>query len=94
MQSGDWKGMIQASIDGDASLVRYYLDQGMDPNFFHPEMMTNALLEATRHGHIEVVEELLKRGALPRLKSQLGESAIQIAKNIKHKELLKKLKKA
>lgn len=92
MDSGDWKDFVQAIIDQDTEKVNYYLEMDFDPDFLHPEMMTTVLIEAARTGHLEITRQLLEKGASPKLTSQIGESAIQIAKNAKNKELLKLLK--
>lgn len=93
MQSGDWKGLIQAVLDNEPEEVRYYLSGGVDPNFHHPEMMTSPLIEAVRMDHYEIIELLVAHGANPTSKSQLGESPIQIAKQKKNPQLMKMLKK-
>lgn len=93
MDSGGWKDLVQAIIDKDIKKFNYYIDMDFDPDFLHPEMMTSVLIEAARIGHLEMTERLLNKGASPKLTSQMGESAIQIAKNNKDKELLKLLKK-
>jgi ankyrin repeat protein len=92
MESGDWKALIQAIIDQDIEKVNFYLKMDFDPNFLHPEMMTNPIIESARIGHLGITKQLLEKGASPKLTSQLGESAIQIARNNKNKELLRLLK--
>lgn len=92
MDSGGWKDLVQAIIDQDMEKFNYYIEMDFDPDFLHPEMMTSVLIEATRTGNLEMTRQLLEKGATPKLTSQLGESAIQIAKRNKNRELIKLLK--
>lgn len=69
MSGGDWKDMFGAACRGDAELVRFHLDRGVDPDFSHPEFQETALVAAVLAGHPEVAHLLLDRGADPRLVS-------------------------
>ncbi|MEM9896776.1 MAG: ankyrin repeat domain-containing protein [Bacteroidota bacterium] len=91
MQAGDFKGLVQAAIDNDLAQVAYHLQEGLDPNYLHPEIMTNPLIEATRQGHVEVIEMLLENGADPKVTSQLGESAVTLARASSNSEVLRLL---
>lgn len=55
--------MLAAAQSGDVGTVRYYLGQGIDPNYQHPEMGTTALHEAALYGHLPVVQLLVENGA-------------------------------
>jgi len=57
---GDWKELVQAATEGDLSLIKYHLNNGIDPNFQHPEFMTTPLLEAVKLNQKESVEVLLR----------------------------------
>ena len=92
MDSGGWKDLVQAIIDQDMEKFNYYIEMDFDPDFLHPEMMTSVLIEAARTGNLEMTQQLLEKGANPELTSQLGESAIQIAKRNNNRELIKLLK--
>ncbi|MFK7920668.1 MAG: ankyrin repeat domain-containing protein [Bacteroidia bacterium] len=92
---GDWKDMFAAAQKGDAPLVEYYLQQGIDPNYQHPEVLTTVLIEAATLGQAEVVKVLLAKGANPSLKSELdGWDALEIAKVHRHKEVISLLENA
>lgn len=45
--------------------MQYHLDQGVDPNYQHPEMESTALCEAIRAGNIDVVKYLLEYNKNP-----------------------------
>ncbi|NQZ77231.1 MAG: ankyrin repeat domain-containing protein [Ekhidna sp.] len=94
IRSGEFKGFIQAVMNEDSEAVSYYISLGMDVNFLHPEIMTNPLIEATKVQNLEIVQLLLDAGANPTIVSQLGESALKIAKFSGNKELLNTLKQA
>ena len=70
MAAGDWKDMLAAATRGDIELVRYYLREGIDPNYQHPEFLTTPLIEAARVGQAEVCRLLLAHGADPAVVSE------------------------
>lgn len=70
MSGGDWKEMYGAAVDGDVTLLRYYLAKGVDPNFQHPEFQCTALVGALLAGQLETSRALLSGGADPRLLSE------------------------
>ena len=88
MQSGDFKALVQSVLDKDLDLVQYYLAQGVDPNFIHPEIMALPLIEAVRISNESIVNLLLKNGADPKLVSPVGESALKLAKIQKDEALI------
>ncbi|MEL6672481.1 MAG: ankyrin repeat domain-containing protein [Bacteroidota bacterium] len=89
---GDWKAMFYACEKGDLPLVEYYIKEGIDPNYQHPEFLTSPLIETVRGGHVEVAEFLLKNGADPHVKAVWGgETALDVAKIYRHKKLVKLL---
>jgi len=92
---GDWKDMFAAAQKGDAPLVEYYLQQGIDPDYQHPEVLTTVLIEAANLGQAEVVKVLLEKGANPTIKSELdGWDALEIARIHRHKEVVAILENA
>ena len=92
---GDWKEMFQAAGTGDVELVRYYLRQGIDPNYMHPEFLTNPLIESAQEGQLDVVKLLIENGADPFLKSEMdGWNALEVAKIRKHKMVVQFLEEA
>jgi hypothetical protein len=80
---GNWKEMLRASSlkgGGDAALVHYHLDHGVDPNYQHPEYMTAPLHEAIRAGNHEIVSLLLQGGANPTLREDItGNTPLEVA---------------
>ena len=60
---GNWKEFWLAASQpngGDLALVEFHLENGVDPNYQHPEMESTALCESIRAGNIEIVDYLLK----------------------------------
>ena len=87
-RSGDNKGFIHAVMNQDTDAVSYYLSIGMDVNFMDPEIMTSPMIEAVRLRNQEIVQMILDHGGNPKLTSQLGESAVSVAKALQDEELL------
>ncbi len=80
MSHGNWKDMFKAVQDNNLELVAYYIQQGIDLDYQHPEYFTSALIESIRMGHHDIVELLLKNGAsthIPEVYS--GKTASEIA---------------
>jgi predicted alpha/beta-fold hydrolase len=72
MQGGDWKAMFAAIQQGDEALVAYYLCQGIDPNYQHPEYLAAPLVESLRFGQMDIAKLLLAHGANPQIKEVMG----------------------
>ena len=89
MSAGNWKEMLLAAEGGDLELVVYHIEQGVDPNYQHPEFLTTPLVESIRAGHLEVAEFLLKNGAVPSLKELFSQDTpMDIARrNKNHKAI-------
>jgi uncharacterized protein len=64
---GDWKDMFSGVERNDPTLVKYYINEGIDLNFQHPEYLTSPLIESVRLGHLEITRLLIDHGADPRL---------------------------
>ena len=71
MSAGDWKDLYQAATSGNLPLVRYHLDEGVDPNYQHPEILCTPLVASLVNGHDEVALHLLAHGAAPGLLSEM-----------------------
>ena len=69
MSAGDWKDMYAAALRGDLALVRYHIENEVNPNYQHPEILATPLVAAISGGHTEVALYLLENGADPNLKS-------------------------
>ena len=77
-QGANWKDLVrlcgnqQGSDDGELSIIKSHLQNGLDPNFQHPEFMTTPLIEACRVGNVGAVDLLLGLGtADPTIESDL-----------------------
>lgn len=63
MSGGDWKEMLVAVQMGNIDLVKYHIDEGIDVNYEHPELMTTALIESIQFDQLEIASLLLEEGA-------------------------------
>lgn len=90
MSGGDWKEMLVAVQDGDLALVQYHIEQGVDPNYEHPELMTTALIESVEYDRMEIAQYLLEQGADPNLSAWISkDTPLRIAKRNRKKEFVK-----
>ena len=48
MSAGDWKDIFKGVKENDIELVKYYLREGIDPNYQHPEFMALPLAESSK----------------------------------------------
>lgn len=84
---GDWKDMFRGVETNDFDLVKYHIRNGIDLNYQHPEFLTSALIESIQRNHLEMMELLLKNGALPNLKEVFtNKTPMMIAKENRNKE--------
>lgn len=85
---GDWKALYRAAQDGDLNLVARWLDEGVDPNYQHPEFGTTPLIAATEQGQFEAVKLLVDRGARPDVASEWERTtAEQVADDLGRKAI-------
>ena len=83
MSHGDWKDMFKAIQANDKDLVLFYLKNGIDINYQHPEYMTNALCESIRCKNENLVRLLLKHGASIEIREMdSGKTPLQIARDL------------
>ena len=47
-EGGDWKDLFKGVQQNDLDLVNYYIKNGVDVNYQHPEYMTSPLIESIR----------------------------------------------
>lgn len=86
MAAGDWKDLLQAAQDGNLSLVRYHLDNGINPNYQHPEFLTTPLIESIEHYQYEVTAYLLANGADPKLNAGFSlDSPMTVARKVNNR---------
>jgi serine/threonine-protein phosphatase 6 regulatory ankyrin repeat subunit B len=80
------QGLIIASDRGHRDIVRYLLDCGVrDPVV--PQDKTS-LMRASGAGHVDVVKDLLDAGFDIHAKSSEGQTALQIAAQRKHRDVV------
>lgn len=83
MSAGDWKDMFLAACAGDAELVRFHANNGVDLDFVHPEFQSTVLVASILAGHEDVAHLLLDLGADPGLVSPLeGLTPAQAAREV------------
>ena len=86
----DGSTLLMAAVRAEeVQLVQWALDHGTDVNAIRPEKNNaTALILAARKGNAEIVSLLLAAGADPDVANHEGETALDIAKGKKVKELL------
>lgn len=94
MSAGDWKDLYQAAVAGDFALVRYHVDEGVNPNYQHPEILCTPLVASLIHGHGEIAHYLLEHGADPHLRSELDDlTPLQAARKHGREEFVSLLRR-
>ena len=92
MSGGNWKDMFKGVQTGDYYLVEFYLRNGIDPNYQHPEFMTTFLIESIRHNHLKITQLLLDNGADPYTKEIWGDhTPLSMAKSTNNKQAIQLL---
>jgi ankyrin repeat protein len=90
MSHGNWKDMFKAFEENDFELLEFYIRQGIDVNYQHPEYMTNPLIESIRHNNIEMMVFLLEHDASPHVvEVYANKSALTIATELNNKQAVK-----
>jgi ankyrin repeat protein len=88
MAHGDWKQMFLGIQNNDLEMVKYYIDEGVDVNYQHPEYMTSPLIESIVNNYPEMVKLLLDNGASVNVKEAYTElTPLQIAKSLNYIEI-------
>lgn len=83
--------VASAAASGDLAEVQRLLDRGASVDAYCIDYQFPALVGAAARGHVEVVELLLRRGANPSLRNSDGRSALRLARENGHKEVLELL---
>ncbi|MDJ0816854.1 MAG: ankyrin repeat domain-containing protein [Desulfobacterales bacterium] len=89
--------LIQEVKAGNFEMVKYWLDQGADPNAKVQsglEAGRSALFLAVNEGHVECVKILLSAGADVNTRDFYGKTPLDEAKIEGHKEIVQILKEA
>jgi len=81
--------LVRAAIKGDLADVRRLLASGADVDVCDRHGRT-ALMEASRHGHLEMVLVLLEHGADAQRKSYSGKNALRYGATIHVMEVLRR----
>lgn len=93
MAAGDWKAMLTAIENNELDFVKYYIKEGVNPNYQHPELLTTPLIESIAFGRYEIAKYLLEVGADPELKAGFSQdSPLKMAKKSGNKELIRLIK--
>ncbi|MBR9923013.1 MAG: ankyrin repeat domain-containing protein [Bacteroidetes bacterium] len=93
MAAGDWKELLQAVQNGNLRLVKYHIENGVDPNYQHPELLTTPLIESIEYQEPAITAYLLENGANPRLKAGFStDSPMSVAKRMKNQAAINLLK--
>lgn len=94
MSAGDWKDLYQAAVEGDLPLVQYYIKEGVNLNYQHPEILRTPLVASLVEGHRGIAHCLLAHGADPSLVSELdGLTPLQAARKHRRQEFVTLLEK-
>jgi ankyrin repeat protein len=93
MSAGDWKDLYQAAVEGDLALVQHHINEGVNPNYQHPEILRTLLVASLVEGHSDVAHYLLAHGADPHLLSELDDlTPLQAAKKHRREEFVRLLR--
>lgn len=93
MAAGDWKELISAIHAGDMALVQYHVQQDINLNYQHPELLTTPLIESIISNQLEIATYLLAHGADPHLRAGFStDTAFTTAKQMGNSEMIKLLR--
>ncbi len=93
MSAGDWKELYKAACEGELELVRHHINNGVNPNYQHPEILSTPLVAAILNNHDKIASYLLEIGADPNLESYFDAlTPLKAAKKMKNKNLAKIIK--
>ncbi|WII72358.1 ankyrin repeat domain-containing protein [Bdellovibrio sp. 22V] len=94
MSAGDWKELYSAALSGNMELVRYHIENDVNPNYQHPEILATPLVAAITAGHTDIALYLLENKADPRLQSFFDEmTPLEAAIKYKNEVVLAHLQK-
>jgi ankyrin repeat protein len=86
--------LVSACAEGNLSESQRLLARGASPDAYGVDFMQTALISATRSGHLEIVELLLRNGADINLQDCYGRTALDYAKEAGQSEIAIALEQA
>lgn len=93
MAAGDWKDLLNAVQQGDLPLVRHHVENGVDVNYQHPELLITPLIASIEAAQHSVTKYLLEQGADPYLPAGFStDTPFVVAKEYRNYEALALLK--
>ena len=93
MSAGDWKDLYAAAQTGDLARVRHHIQEGVNPDYQHPEVLCTPLVASLVHGHGAVARYLLEHGASPTLRSDFDDmTPLQAAQRFGREDIVALLK--
>ncbi len=94
LSAGDWKDMFSAVQAGKFELVKHHIQNGVDPNYQHPEVLSTPLVAAIEAGHTEIALYLIENGADLNLRSEFDDlTPIEAAQKYGNQAVLEELGK-
>ncbi len=93
MSAGDWKDLYKGVLENNYALVEFYLKNGVDVNYQHPEILMTPLVTAIKSGYTDMALLLLRNGADPKLDSYYDQmNAIEAALEQNNTTILNEMK--
>ena len=89
-----WNALMLASLNGQAAVVEILLDRGAALESREDTTRWTALMLASARGQVAVVETLLDRGADINARNEEGDTALDIAYDEGHREVINALRTA
>jgi ankyrin repeat protein len=89
-----WTALYRAAIHGKEGICRLLLRRGADMNAVYPRNEETALHRAAANGKVTVVHLLVDQGASINSKSKDGKTALDLAVENEHEEVVRTLRKA
>lgn len=86
----NWEAAFRAVQRNDLSLVKQYINEGVDINYQHYNYFTGMLFESIKLGHLDMIKLLLASGADLTIKEvYTGKTPFEVAKDFRNKKVLK-----
>ena len=85
---------VSACEQGNLAEARRLLSRGAKPDSYGIDYVDTGLTAASKQGHFEIVEFLLRHGANPELPDIYGKTALQSAKEVGHNKIAAAIEQA